>query len=189
VSQIITLLDDGWTGKLPSLGYVQTVAGLSNSDAAKLCGVSPETYRRWRTDRKPPLYAWRLLTIMAGYVPWTGWEHWFYNRFDQTLNKHDLKDGFAPGQIWEFVFLRHRYKAQSDADFPESFPLVPYIDKPKEAAAPAGRRAPFGRSKNASPVACGRPLFGLSGRNVHRLRKYPMVGQGANTPRGIDYAK
>jgi hypothetical protein len=110
MSQTVDLLQDGWLGKLPSLGYLQTVAGVNNNEAAKLCDVSPETYRRWRRDRKPPLYAFRLLTIRAGYVPWPGWEKWFYNRHDQTLVLVDLKDGFPPAKVAEFLYMRQRYK-------------------------------------------------------------------------------
>ena len=146
MSQIITLLEDGWAGKLPSLGYLQTVAGLNDTGAAMLCGVASETYRRWRTDRTPPLSAFRLLSIMAGYVPWRGWEQWFFNPFDQTLNQPDLKDGFSPVQIAEFLFLRHRYQqkklqihiiiinlTKKTPLKPAFVRLIPYIDKPKGA--------------------------------------------------------
>ena len=67
VSQIFPLLQDGWMGNLPSLGYVQSVAGISQHEVASLCGVSSETYRRWRTDRKPP---W--LIMCCGQVGNTG---------------------------------------------------------------------------------------------------------------------
>ena len=113
MSQIITLLEDGWAGKLPSLGYLQTVAGLNDTGAAMLCGVASETYRRWRTDRTPPLYAFRLLSIMAGYVPWHGWEQWFFNPFDRSLNHPELKDGFSPSLVAEFLFLRQTYQTHA----------------------------------------------------------------------------
>lgn len=63
-------------GNLPDLGTMQLLAGLTNEVAAHFCGVSPETYRRWRRDRKPPLYAVKLLAIRSGYLPFPGWEGW-----------------------------------------------------------------------------------------------------------------
>jgi len=110
MSQSLALLYAGWVGNLTSLGGLQSMAGLTNHDAAKLCGVARETYRRWRTDRPFPLYASRLLAVRAGYVPWAGWERWFYNPCDRTLNHIDLKNGFSPSKMAEFLFLRQTYE-------------------------------------------------------------------------------
>lgn len=59
-------------GKSPDLGLMQLLAGLSAADAAAFCLVSPETYRRWRRDRSPPLHAvlcppgWSGLALTPG---------------------------------------------------------------------------------------------------------------------------
>jgi len=143
MSQSLALLYAGWVGNLTSLGGLQSLAGLTNVDAAKLCGVARETYRRWRTDRTPPLYAFRLLTIRAGYVPWPGWEKWFYNPFDQTLNHVDLKNGFYPGKVAEFLFLRQDSRPekttsyQTRVTFKKSMFEIRYMNKPIPPA-PAG---------------------------------------------------
>lgn len=68
------LLADGWAGDLTTLPYLQLLTGLSDLQAAQICAIAPETYRRWRTDRRPNAAAVRLLAVTAGYVPWRGWE-------------------------------------------------------------------------------------------------------------------
>ncbi len=73
---VTDLLHAGWLGNVTSLSQLQLLAGLSNKDAARTCFVSPETYRRWRTDRAANRTAVRLLAVLAGYVPWTGWHGW-----------------------------------------------------------------------------------------------------------------
>lgn len=69
-------LRDAWLGDLTTLRTLQLLCRYTNAEAAALCGVSVETYRRWRTDRRPTLAAVRLLSVMAGYVPWRGWSGW-----------------------------------------------------------------------------------------------------------------
>lgn len=103
MSQCVAMLREGWVGNLTTLGGLQTMAGLTDGEAAALCGVAKETYRRWRTDRHPPLYAFRLLSVQAGYLPWPGWEKWFYNGYDQSLVHVDLKEGFSPAKVTEFL--------------------------------------------------------------------------------------
>ena len=71
-----TILQEGFKGNLTTLRELQLVAGLSTEDAARVCMVPKNTYRRWRGDRTPNPTALRLLSIMAGYVPWHGWDGW-----------------------------------------------------------------------------------------------------------------
>ncbi|MBI4006861.1 MAG: hypothetical protein HY356_09335 [Gammaproteobacteria bacterium] len=193
MSQIITLLEDGWSGKLPGLGYLQTVAGLDDEAAASVCGVATCTYQRWRTDRPAPLYAFRLLTIMAGYVPWAGWERWIYNRYDHTLNAPDLKDGFNPSQLGEFLFLRQTYKAHAATVSPKKEQIFPTcsINRQAQGHAPlrGARSTPLRRRNIASSATEERPLFGLSGRHGQRLRKDLRVNQERNRYHGIYYAQ
>lgn len=42
--------------------------------AAAALGVPWETFRRWGYRTPPPLPALRLLAVLGGYVPWSGWE-------------------------------------------------------------------------------------------------------------------
>ncbi|GAB4348053.1 MAG: hypothetical protein Kow006_08370 [Gammaproteobacteria bacterium] len=95
----------GYAGDLTTLRTLHLLAGFaSNQEAAHACLVSPETYRRWRTDRRPNPTAIRLLAILGGYVPWRGWENWEVHGgllFPPGYSRH----GIAPGDILALPFL------------------------------------------------------------------------------------
>lgn len=57
------VLQDGYAGNVTTLRLLQMLCRFSNVDAARYCGVSPHTFRRWRSDRVPPFAAVRLLAI------------------------------------------------------------------------------------------------------------------------------
>ena len=98
-----TILQDAFSGNPTTLREVQLVAGLSNEDASRFCLVSPETYRRWCTDRKPNPTALRLMAIRAGYVPWSGWSGWEVHQgtlFPPGYSRH----GIGPGDILALPF-------------------------------------------------------------------------------------
>jgi len=59
---------------LATFRALQLRCRLSNEQAARVCGVSLRTYRRWRATGRPNTGAVRLLAILAGYVPWDGWQ-------------------------------------------------------------------------------------------------------------------
>ncbi|MBI4005551.1 MAG: hypothetical protein HY356_02680 [Gammaproteobacteria bacterium] len=111
MTNVLVTLQEAYAGKLTKLGYLHTIAGLNDTAAADFCFVSPHTYRRWRTDRKPNPCAVRLLAILAGYVPWSGWEKWFYNHYDQKLYCHDLKYGFSPSDFYSYHYLKLAYES------------------------------------------------------------------------------
>jgi len=97
------LLQDGYLGNLPTLRELQLFAGLGTKHAAAACLVSPETFRRWRSDRRPNPTATRLLAILAGYVPWRGWAGWEVHNgllFPPGYSRH----GIAPGDIMALPF-------------------------------------------------------------------------------------
>lgn len=86
-------LRDGFAGNLTTLAALQGLAGLTHEQAARFLFVSPETYRRWRTDRQPNPTAVRLLAIRAGYLPWPQWSDWEMHRgflFPPGLSRHGL---------------------------------------------------------------------------------------------------
>ena len=98
-----TILQEGFKGNLTTLRELQLVAGLSAEDAAHICMVSPSTFRRWRADRRPNPTALRLLSIMAGYVPWRGWDGWEIHNsvlFPPGYSRH----GIRPGDILALPF-------------------------------------------------------------------------------------
>jgi hypothetical protein len=76
MSETSLLLREAFEGELTTVAPIQLAAGLTLEAASAFCLVSPETFRRWRSDRVPNRTALRLLAIKAGLVPWTGWEGW-----------------------------------------------------------------------------------------------------------------
>jgi hypothetical protein len=112
VEAVTVLLQQGYWGNLTALGALQSVLGMSNAQAAAACLVSPHTYRRWRTDRTPNPTAIRLLSIMAGYLPWSGWSDWEMHRgflFPPGYVRH----GLSPGDVLAIPYtmqLLSRYR-------------------------------------------------------------------------------
>lgn len=93
-----TILADAYQGNLTTLRELQLRLQVTEPQAAALCCVSPETYRRWIRDRTPNPTAVRLMAILAGYVPWPGWQDW------EVHNGHLFPPGFTryglrPGHI------------------------------------------------------------------------------------------
>ncbi|RME34851.1 MAG: hypothetical protein D6786_03640 [Gammaproteobacteria bacterium] len=102
---------EGWLGNLTTLSTLQRSAGLSNEQAARLCFVSPETYRRWKSDRKPNPCAVRLMAVMAGYMPWQGWHRW--EVIGGCLFEPGARRGLLPGDIQGLPFLKLALEARS----------------------------------------------------------------------------
>lgn len=76
MDEIDHLLALGYLGNVTTLRTLQLLCRFSTEDAAAFCLVSPETFRRWRTDRTPNPLACKLLSIRAGYLPWPEWRDW-----------------------------------------------------------------------------------------------------------------
>ncbi len=50
---------------------------LTVDEAADLCGLHPRSYRRQELgDTRVSLAVYLLLSILAGCMPWPGWENW-----------------------------------------------------------------------------------------------------------------
>lgn len=67
MDEIDHLLALGYLGNVTTLRTLQLLCRFSPEDAAAFCLVSPETLRRWRTDRAPNPLACKLLSIRARY--------------------------------------------------------------------------------------------------------------------------
>lgn len=95
----------GYAGKLPNPKELRRLCRFTPEEAAAACLVSPETYRRWERDRPSNRTAVRLLAILAGYVPWPGWEAWEVHR--SLLFPPGYKTrGIGPGHIYSYPFER-----------------------------------------------------------------------------------
>ena len=91
-----------------SIKDLQALCRFSDVQAAKFVMVSPETYRRWRTDRTPNPAALRLLSIRAGFLPYPGWEGWILR--DGLLHPPGHSGvGFGSGEVaalpWQYQRL------------------------------------------------------------------------------------
>jgi transcriptional regulator with XRE-family HTH domain len=104
-------LAQGFMGNLTTLHDLQFRCRMTNEQAADMCGVSPETYRRWLKDRRPSVAAVKLLAILAGYVPWYGWEEWeVHNGY--LFPPGFVKNGMTAGDLHSMVFLRQLVSEQ-----------------------------------------------------------------------------
>lgn len=98
MSEIGPLLVEAYTGNPTTLRLIQLAAGLSDTAAAEFCLVSPQTYRRWRTDRPPNRTAVRLLAIRAGMMPWPEWRGWQVHG-GALYPPHLHRGGWQPGDL------------------------------------------------------------------------------------------
>lgn len=99
------LLQSAFMGDVTTLRQLVLFAGMSHEEAAKLCMVSPATFRRWLSDRKPNPTAVKLLAVLCGYVPWEGWEDWEVHNGYFFPPGYD-RNGIAPGDILAIPFQR-----------------------------------------------------------------------------------
>jgi hypothetical protein len=109
VSDLHEILREGFMGNVTTLRNLQLMCGYSNTQAAEVCCVSVETYRRWRRDRTPNRAAVRLLAIFAGYLPWDGWRGWEMQGgylFPPGFERH----GIAPGEVITLPYWRQLAK-------------------------------------------------------------------------------
>ena len=99
------VLAEGFAANPTTLRELQRRCGFSNAQAADACGVAPRTYRRWRCEGNPNPGAVRLLAVLAGYVPWDGWQGWEADHgflFPPGFSK----GGILPGEFQALVFVR-----------------------------------------------------------------------------------
>jgi len=80
---------------------------LSNDAAAKVLCVSPRTYRRWLASGKPDPTAVKLLAILAGYVPWRGWDGWEVHE-GLLFPPGYARGGIPPGEFFALIFYRQQ---------------------------------------------------------------------------------
>ena len=104
MNEIEYLLREGFAGNVTTLRVMQLLSGLSLEDAARWCLVSPQTFRRWRTDRPANAMACKLLAIRAGYMPWPEWDGW-HCRSGLLLPPNWTGRGLSAGEVMAIPFL------------------------------------------------------------------------------------
>lgn len=98
-------LAEGFAGNLTILRELQFRCQLTNDQTAQALMVSPHTYRRWRCDRKPNPTAVKLLAVLAGHVPWPGWDGWEVHQ-GYLFPPGFRKNGILPTEFWNLPIYR-----------------------------------------------------------------------------------
>lgn len=110
-----SLLQGPWLDNLSTLHELQFRARLNDQQAADLCGVSLRTWYRWLKIDSPQPAALRLMTILAGHVPWAGWDGWEMHSgylFPPGYSRNGLSSGHILARHFEQQLLAH-YKREN----------------------------------------------------------------------------
>jgi len=98
-------LQEAYLGNLTTLPQLQHRCRHTHAQSADALCVSEHTYRRWLTDRKPNPTAVRLYAVLAGYVPWHGWENWEMHN-GHLFPPGYVKDGIGPSDYIGYPYLK-----------------------------------------------------------------------------------
>ncbi|TCT23853.1 hypothetical protein [Thiobaca trueperi] len=101
------LLSAGFAAHPLTLRKLQRACGFTDQQAADACLVSLRTYRRWCATGKPDPTAVRLLAILAGFVPWSGWHGWEVHR-GYLFPPGYTRGGILPSEFFALVFYRQQ---------------------------------------------------------------------------------
>jgi hypothetical protein len=99
------ILAEGFAANPAVLRDLQARCGFNHLQAAEACGVSLRTYRRWRCEGNPNPGAVHLLAVLAGFVPWDGWQGWEVHK-GYLFPPGYSTGGILPGEFHALVFLR-----------------------------------------------------------------------------------
>ncbi len=103
------LLRNAYAANLSTLRPLLQRLRASSTEAAALCLVTPRTLRRWLKTGQPDPTALRLLAILAGYVPWEGWQDWEVdNGF--LFPPGFRRGGISPGEFWAIPYYRQAHR-------------------------------------------------------------------------------
>lgn len=75
---------------------------LSAGAAARFCGVSARTWRRYESRASVPAAVWRLMMYRAGLIPLPGWAGF---RFDAGKVWTPLNECVQAGEVLQFRWL------------------------------------------------------------------------------------
>ena len=99
------------------------IAGITRDEAARLCCVDPRTYRRWCQTGTFPAWVKKYFFIMAGKLPFPGWEGWQIAA-DGKLYSPDLRDGFTAREIEKIPWMRDFMRTYNDRSRPAQYILL-----------------------------------------------------------------
>ncbi|WP_201092826.1 hypothetical protein [Thiocystis minor] len=109
------LLAEGFAVNPKTLRALQRACRFSDQQAASACLVSLRTYRRWLASGNPDPTALRLLSILAGYVPWSGWAGWeVHNGY--LFPPGYSRGGIPPAEFFALVFYRQQVSVYQEVN-------------------------------------------------------------------------
>jgi hypothetical protein len=103
------LLAEGFAANPAAFIPLQQRLGFSSADTAEACLCSQRQARYWRSV-KPDRLATRYLAILAGYLPWDGWQGWEMDR-GILFPPGYRTGGIPPGEFFAVVFYRQQLGA------------------------------------------------------------------------------
>lgn len=109
------LLAEGFAANLATFRALQQRGRLTLAEVAESLCVSARTVRRWLKTGKPDPMAVRLLAILAGYVPWAGWDGWEVHQ-GLLFPPGYRCGGIPPGEFFALVFYRQQVAAYQEAN-------------------------------------------------------------------------
>lgn len=104
------LLREAYAANLSTLRPLVRRLRASPAAVAALCLVTPRTVRRWLHTGQPDPTALRLLAILAGYVPWEGWQDWEVDH-GLLFPPGFRRGGISPGEFWAIPYYRQAHRA------------------------------------------------------------------------------
>lgn len=184
----------GYQGDTRALRDLMSLSRTSLKDAAAACFVSPETFRRWLSDRPAPPIAARLLAILTGYMPWRGWQDWRIDYDGELMlpGRHHARGVSATDILmlptWKSLALRAAASSGLEVgNLPSGTAAAAGTGKASTSSAGSqegarGRRA-AAESSGASQAGRTRVRRGSGSRRRHRQSWRRGVSQAAATPR------
>lgn len=103
------LLRHAYAANLSTLRPLLQRLRASPAEAAALCLVTPRTLRRWLHTGQPDPTALRLLAVLAGYVPWEGWQDWEVDH-GLLFPPGFRRGGISPGEFWAIPYYRQAHR-------------------------------------------------------------------------------
>ena len=131
-----SLLQDAWLDNLSTLRDLQHRARLTDQQAATICAVTVHTWRRWLKQDAPNLAALRLMAILAGHIPWPGWDGW------EMHNGHLFPPGYSHHGLSSGHLMSIHYERQLLALFKEELRQL-RAEKQESVSGASARQSPI----------------------------------------------
>ena len=133
------MLAEGFAANPSAFAALEQRLSFRTADTAAACLVHPRTVRLWRASSRPNPTAVRLLAILAGFMPWVGWDDWEIHR-GYLFPPGYRRAGILPGEFFALIYYRQtvseqrRMLVERDQRIAELEARLAMIDQPAAAA-------------------------------------------------------